>query len=297
MDENGEPGEGKSSPAAGKPLIPSARTALLTLLAALALLMLSAWFIISGSLGPLNLMEQKFYGALALELLSLGLPLFVLFRLGRYDIRSSLGLHPASGLTLAGAVLAGIGLIAVAPQLEAWQSRIMPPPEGYMEGLTDLLSADSTVSLLLALLSLAVAPALLEEALFRGVLLRSALTRWGGWRSILGVGLAFGLFHLDLYRWPILALIGVLLTWIAVQANSLWPAVTAHLVNNSLAVLLVNLPAVSEEKWIEGVSDVPPGLFLAGVGLLLLGIVMVKRGSSSGGLGAPPFSSITLEGN
>lgn len=277
---------------------PSVRTALVTLAASLVLLMLSAWLMVTTPLvEPLSAMEYKFAGALILEMFAVGLPMAVLFRPGRYDIRASLGLRAVGVKVMAGAVLAGIGLVVVAPQLEAWQSRLIAPPEGYMEGLTEFLSADSGGSLIGAMLALALVPALLEEALFRGVLLRSVLSRCGRWPSILAVGVMFGLFHLDFYRWPILAVIGVLLTWIAVRTGSLWPSVAAHLANNALAVCLINLPSVSAEKWVEGVSDVPPAFFISGVGLIALGSSLVIKGSADGASGAPPDSTRSEQGN
>lgn len=93
----------------------------------------------------------------------------------------------------------------------------------------------------LALLVVTLGP-LVEELLFRGVLL-SAVARHAGnaWAVVLTAAL-FACVHLpDLsflwYALPNLALLGLVLGWLRVQSGSIWPAVLAHGMNNLLAVV------------------------------------------------------------
>lgn len=84
---------------------------------------------------------------------------------------------------------------------------------------------------------------LVEELLFRGVLLSALLHRWPvGW-SMLISALLFAVVHLPSMQWawyalPDLALLALGLAWLRLRANSLWPAVLAHGVNNLLAVMV-----------------------------------------------------------
>lgn len=93
----------------------------------------------------------------------------------------------------------------------------------------------------LALLVISVGP-LVEELLFRGVLL-SAIARYTGNGMAIGLSaLLFACVHLpDLsflwYALPNLALLGLILGWLRVQSGSIWPAVVAHGMNNMLAVV------------------------------------------------------------
>ncbi len=82
---------------------------------------------------------------------------------------------------------------------------------------------------------------LVEELLFRGVLLSALLRRWGiGW-SLAISALLFALVHLPSMQWqwyalPDLVLLALALAWLRMRSGSLWPAVLAHGVNNLLAV-------------------------------------------------------------
>lgn len=269
--QNSVPGNNPATPR-----FPSIQAALLTLVCTLVLLLILARLSMLDFLAPrAGQGPDRFAGALVIELISLGLPLAVLFLNGRYSLKAALGLYPAPVSALAGGVLAGAGLVSVAPQLEAWQARLFPPPPGYMEGLNEVLRASGGGSLLMALLSLAVVPAFFEEAMFRGVLLGAALRRYGFAFSVLLTGLLFGLFHLDPHRMPVLALTGVLISWAAAVSGSLWPAVAMHLTNNALALILVNSQAVEGQTWVDETGDVPLTWLSAGIALVAAGSLLV----------------------
>ena len=280
MDENA--GTGCESPDSGPenqqatPRLPSFQAALLTLVCTLALLMLLARLNALDFLMPrTGQIPDRFTGALTIELISLGLPLAILFLNGRYSLTASLGLYPAPVSALAGGVLAGAGLVTVAPQLEAWQARLFPPPPGYMEGLNEILRVTDSGSFLMALLALAVVPAFFEEAMFRGLLLRAALRRYGFAVSVLLTGLLFGLFHLDPHRMTVLALTGMLISWAAAAGGSLWPAIAMHLTNNALALILVNRPALEGQAWVDAAGDVPLAWLIAGAAMVAAGSLLV----------------------
>ncbi|WP_266169572.1 CPBP family intramembrane glutamic endopeptidase [Dyella subtropica] len=93
----------------------------------------------------------------------------------------------------------------------------------------------------LALLVMTVGP-LVEELLFRGVLLSSAMRHVPAGIASAITALLFACVHLpDLgflwYALPNLLLLGLVLAWLRVQSGSIWPAVIAHSVNNALAVV------------------------------------------------------------
>jgi membrane protease YdiL (CAAX protease family) len=83
---------------------------------------------------------------------------------------------------------------------------------------------------------------LVEEILFRGVLLSALMQRWRvGWSVTISAAV-FALAHLPSMQWqwyalPDLALLAAALSWLRLRAGSLWPAVLAHGVNNLLAVV------------------------------------------------------------
>ncbi|MFC1537656.1 type II CAAX prenyl endopeptidase Rce1 family protein [Gemmatimonadota bacterium] len=219
--------------------------------------------------------NSRFIAVLIIELMFVGLPVAGFIWVKRFDPSRVLGLNPTGVASLGGAALMGAATVLIAPQLEAWQARVIPPPEQYLEALSEFVTLEPGESLVWALFCLALVPAICEETLFRGVLLKTCLARWDKVTAIVGIGILFGIFHLDLWRWPLLSLIGMLITWIAVETASIWPAFVFHLVNNSVSLLFVNFNWPVERDAV----DLPPELMAVGVGFLVIGAGFIIRES------------------
>ena len=92
----------------------------------------------------------------------------------------------------------------------------------------------------LVLLVVSLGP-LVEELLFRGVLLSALVQRWGSVAAIGLSSLAFALAHLPGLNWqvfalPDLLLLALALAWLRLRSGSIWPSVVGHSANNLLAV-------------------------------------------------------------
>lgn len=102
-------------------------------------------------------------------------------------------------------------------------------------------SASPVLQLVLSLVVVTAGP-VVEELLFRGVLLSALLRRLPtGW-AVAACALLFGAVHLPGldYRWyalPDLMLLAVALCWLRLKSGSLWPSMVAHACNNSVAML------------------------------------------------------------
>ncbi len=93
----------------------------------------------------------------------------------------------------------------------------------------------------LALATVCIVP-VVEEAIFRGVLLSGLTRRMHVVLAALLSALIFGAVHLPdfKYAWyplPTLVLLGLLLAWLRVHSRSIWPSITAHATNNLVAAV------------------------------------------------------------
>ncbi len=99
------------------------------------------------------------------------------------------------------------------------------------------LMVDSPTSLVLCLVVMAVLPALLEELVFRGYVLR-ALRPYGDLYAVLVSAALFGLIHSNIQQVPFAFVVGILLGWLYVSTDNIWLPVTVHFCNNAVSVLL-----------------------------------------------------------
>ena len=137
-------------------------------------------------------------------------------------------------------------------------------------------------SLPLVLLAVAVTPAVCEEVLFRGALLRGLASRL---HPLAALGIASAMF--SVYHWkPVQMLptftLGLVLGVLALRAGSILPSVIAHLLNNAMAIVVHRQVS---EPLSRGLVE-HPLLALAGFGALLAVGTAIAVASPLAGAGA-----------
>ncbi|HVT07093.1 MAG TPA: ABC transporter permease subunit/CPBP intramembrane protease [Polyangia bacterium] len=183
-------------------------------------------------------------------------------------------LRRAPASSFAGALLIGLSAWLVVGLLAEW---ILPPPKDVVEHLRRTIApASGQRSLIGTLLLMAATPAVCEEALFRGPILRGLATRFSPALAAILTGILFGIYHVDVWRLVPTALLGVGLSAIALSSDSILPSMLAHFTNNACIVLLARAHA-------DDTQTLPIGtkISLLGAGLLVLaaGIACLLRGS------------------
>jgi len=117
-------------------------------------------------------------------------------------------------------------LVLVAP-LSAWEESMFSR------------MADGSVA---ATLAVCVMAPLLEEMLFRGIVLRGFLQRYSRWQAILGSALLFGVAHMNIYQFLVGLVLGTVLGWLYERTRSLIPCIALHAAYNTGTIFVADLP-------------------------------------------------------
>lgn len=240
-------------------------------------------------------------GVAVAEWMFLALPVVVALRFGGFDLIDALGFARVSRTALLGGALLMFGGLSL-NWLVAWaQSRWIPVPEGVAEAMAEAFRADSALQMLGLLFAAALTPAICEEVVFRGLLLRA----WRRWPASLAIGLnalAFGALHWipgTAFRVLPAATSGALIAWAVWRTRSLWVGIWMHLLNNGFLLLASSLVMRAEETVggevaAVGSTDPPPlaallpMLAIAALGVHLLRTDSVSSPSRSGDPRVPP---------
>ncbi len=147
--------------------------------------------------------------------------------------------------------------------IEQW----MRDQEKKLNGITQYLTTfKSTGQLLIALLVVAVIPAIGEEVLFRGILQRN-FSYWTR-NAHVGIWLAAALFsaiHVQFLGFFPRMLLGALFGYLYLWSGNLWVPILAHFVNNGFTVFMVYLYQQKVTSMnIESTESVPILASLAG---------------------------------
>jgi membrane protease YdiL (CAAX protease family) len=188
-----------------------------------------------------------------------------------------------------GALLGGAWFYLLSVLIEPLCERIYPMPAWERRALMQLLlPAGGPRPLWQDLLYFAVLPALCEEILFRGVLLRALIAglrraaatlaprrRLTTAAALLLTSLLFGAFHLSPSRFIPTTLLGLGFGAVTLAAGSLWASVAMHLCNNTLVLLLLRTGRETPPPPSQGgAASLLPLLALAAA---CLGALLVRR--------------------
>lgn len=200
-----------------------------------------------------------------------------------------LGLRrPGSGqmlLLAVGLIMAAVPLLA---QLGAWMQLldfgkgVRASFEEQQRMMKALMAGTTFGDLALYLLLFAVLPAVGEELLFRGVVMRFAYHNSKNihFAVLFSAGI-FGLAHGSVYHFVPIMLAGVMLGYIYYLSGSLWLSMLAHFTNNALAVLglfAANRKAISPA--LAEAEGLPWYVLLISVGVLAAVAWAIKQNAT-----------------
>jgi membrane protease YdiL (CAAX protease family) len=191
-------------------------------------------------------LDLVFIGNSAGQILFLGLATLLIVKLHvsnnnrsgylRFNLQNNTGLF---------VTLSAVLFIVIQPAIWylGYLNSLIPMPDSFSElqqsqyeMIENFLRSDG--AMMLALFHIGMVPAVCEEVLFRGYVMRAFEKSWGIWTAIIVSGLMFGLYHMQLANLLPLATLGILLALVTWLSNSILPAIFAHFVNNGGAVVL-----------------------------------------------------------
>ncbi|HEU4735118.1 MAG TPA: type II CAAX endopeptidase family protein [Kofleriaceae bacterium] len=197
-------------------------------------------------------------------------PVAFVFALHRARTLETLGLRGARPRYLLAAALIG----ATAWYVNTFLVALLPVPERGARMLEELVERPSLVR---ALATFALVPAVCEEILFRGVLARSLGRHLRLVPAALISALVFAAYHHSLIQSLPTLTLGVLLGLIAIRADSVLPTIVAHALNNAAAIAMSRAELPEVAAWFGS----HPLLALVGcAGATALGTAIAVRGGS-----------------
>ncbi len=127
-----------------------------------------------------------------------------------------------------------IGTSILLFELNSWLRVILPMPKWFADYYKNLV--DTQTNPWGPIVAFVVVGPVLEELLFRGLILRGFLNLYSTRKAILASAILFGLLHLN--PWQIIGatIYGILLAWWFMQTGSILPCLFGHALANTLAL-------------------------------------------------------------
>ncbi len=210
---------------------------------------------------------------LGVYILSLMLPFGIYALCVKMPLRVALPFRKAKFDLTVGGVLIGLGAGVVASYAT---NALQIALETIGIGITmpEYEIPETLPGLILYFITLTVAPAFIEEMIFRGIVMQS-LRRFGDIFALVASALIFGIFHLNLIQMPYAFLLGLCIGYFVMRTGSLWVGVILHFINNSVAVIFeLMYPHISEEAYI--IANLAYNLVCIILAVIALILVLMK---------------------
>ncbi|MFN2433652.1 MAG: type II CAAX prenyl endopeptidase Rce1 family protein [Gemmatimonadota bacterium] len=257
--------------AARRRVFPNLLQTLLLLLAFLAAIAGAAL-----ALSPLHAQVPEHLYFLGVMLLGEGAVVLVGFRLGRWPLRRVLGELGFSVRTLRRLVAIAFGNLLLIASLIYVVSVLFGPLE--QEYLLELFTLDDAAEFWVLFVMVGLAAPLLEELLFRGILLRGLVSSWGATGGVLWTAFFFALIHMSPVQAAPAFVNGAVWGFVLLRTGSFGAVLFLHALNNSLVFLLVQLTMGADPRT---QSPTPETLTATGAGVALVtglaGLWLVRR--------------------
>jgi uncharacterized protein len=179
-------------------------------------------------------------------------------------------------------VLAAIGAISVVPIaeiLDAWTYVLLPVLRELRGGQESLLAIHTPLELVLVVGTIAITPAICEEALFRGWLQTTLQRRLSLPLAIIVQGVLFALFHTNPLSVVALAFVGFFLGFVFQRSGTLFASMTAHCLYNGTILVLVN---VRPRALLTARGDFPFPLTAAAIAVFAASVLLIELRSRRG---------------
>ena len=145
-----------------------------------------------------------------------------------HKVRTYFTKPKASGKEIAKWTLIGVGLTYGVSYVFNFLFTIIQLLFGVELAAPSLVTDTGFANALISFFFMALAAPLMEELIFRGTLLCHTLP-FGSWFAIVVVGVSFGLTHMNYQQLFYAIMMGIAAGFVAVKAQSIWPALGIHL--------------------------------------------------------------------
>ena len=115
--------------------------------------------------------------------------------------------------------------------------KVLPPPAWFWELFNKIFESD--YGIYGAILKVAIMAPIVEELIFRGVIMHGLMRNYSKFTAVFVSALMFALFHLNPWQFPATFILGLLLGILMVRTRNIYLCILGHAINNGLVLVSI----------------------------------------------------------
>ena len=207
------------------------------------------------------------------------LPVLIYSYLKRFNIKETFHIRMPRFSVYLVSIMVIISGLTIITLINTLLTPFFKPYETPIKDLEQHLLSLADYNIYWLFFSTTLLPAICEESLFRGFILRGFVNSIGKTRALIITALLFGIMHFLLPRIVITTLIGILFGVLLILTDSIIIPITGHFINNAVAILILvkSKGTVSDSSISAGF---PLFIIVLAVLLFICGIYWLVRNKS-----------------
>lgn len=163
--------------------------------------------------------------------------------------------------------------------INAGVERVIPAPLWFWELFGKVFDHD--FGFWGAFMKVVVIAPIVEELIFRGVIMHGLMRNYRAGTAIFYSGLLFALFHLNPWQFPATFVLGLLLGWLMIRSRNILLCIAGHAINNLLVLLTITYQKEIAASFLSSLSipEMLAGSAILAGGALTLMMVLAKKES------------------
>lgn len=156
--------------------------------------------------------------------------------------------------------------------------KVIPTPPWFWELFSKIF--DNDFGFWSAFMKVVVIAPVVEELIFRGVIMHGLMRNYRAGTAIFYSGLLFALFHLNPWQFPATFMLGLLLGWLMIRTHSILLCIAGHAINNLLVLLTITYQEEIAASFLSSLTIaemLAASAVLAGAALALMIILNRKQ--------------------
>lgn len=172
-------------------------------------------------------------------------------------------------------IISGLGILL--SEVSNLTTKILPMSDSWLRAFSSILGDDS--SPWKGILAVVVAAPIVEEIIFRGMILRGFLKHYSVRKSILLSAVLFGIVHMNPWQFVTAFAAGIILGWWYVKTESIITTILGHALNNGMSFIIgaIGLSIPGYNAPYDTAMHQPVWFDLLGIILLASGIVWLVK--------------------
>ena len=158
-------------------------------------------------------------------------------------------------------------------KVSLWVEKVIPAPAWFWEMFGKILESDN--NWWGAFMRVAIIAPVVEELIFRGIILQGFRRNYSAFVSVFMSALLFALFHLNPWQFPATFILGLLLGWIMIMNNNILLAIIGHSINNLMVLLSITYSEEISTMRIFSLESNAVMLVSAVMAIVSLGLIYV----------------------